>query len=119
MKLTFPPKKLQIKYALSGLAFGMSISLILFILNHVMGYLPDTPLFFFWRIFVGLISVIWLISYFAIGSWLPFVVTSNAVIDPALWVIALPSVIFYVFLFWFVGNILWIIKNRKSNNQPK
>lgn len=119
MKLIFPPKKLQIKYALGGLAFGMSISLILFILNRVIGYLSDAPFFFFWQIFVGVISVIWLISYFAIGSWMTFVVTSNNVINPALWVIAIPPVIFYVFLFWFAGSLVTIIKNRKTNNQPE
>ena len=117
MKLALPTKKKQTKYALTGLAFGMSISLILFVLNHLMGYFPDAPFFFFWRIFVGAVSFMWLISYFAVGSWLTLVVSTNTTIEPTLWVIALPSVIFYTFLFWFIGSLVGVIKKTKSDNR--
>jgi len=119
MKLIFPPKKNQIKYALIGLLFGTVLSLILFFLaQYFTDRSSDSSFFIFVQIFVGIVSAVWLISYFVVGALLPFVIEMNTA-TPSWWSIALPSTLFYSFLWWCTGSLLWVMqhysKNKKTN----
>lgn len=101
MKLTFPPKKFQIRFTVLGILFAILVMFSPLIAPDLAGVILP--------IFLGFIENFFLI----IVSLFPANEDSKHLLP-----LLLTIIVSYAFLFWFFGSIMWMIINsiKKKKN---
>ncbi len=96
MKLTFPPKRIQFWFLFSGFTFSALSMISLFWCNSITMVCNETAVSLFY-------APINMVSGFQFTLFHPIVS------------IIIFLFIFYTLLFWFLGSIIWMIRNYFKN----